>query len=536
VEYIRVYLTLVAHMLDTLTLPAMWLRTENQLTKEKSAIFLTVNFMRTFILLISLFSCNYDKTSTATKIKYKISSTSVLKIILTSDSMDTVFVEAKAITNIPRDGSETELIPIFKKGTYYLDLVIDRPNAAILIANNDEYNVLVVPEDTTQIMLVPKENKVAIQFEGKYSEINKYYLSKKKDLGYTDIRFPINQHLTSLTTYSLLKSKVDSVTNKELKYLEKYTLENELYDWFYQYEMSEIKYVGAGFKTQIPHYNETFRVFNDTFPKNYYDFLEEIKINNNDALFSSKYLWFLDDYFTRDLPLEQLNQLSGYSRIKKFNNHILLKSRDVLTSDIKGVYYKYLFSGVIQYVNDSSNIDSLALAYGISDYKDLLNLKGVKSRGQFKALNLNKGEQIPDFYSTDENDSLYSIRDFENNIVYINFWATWCGPCIQNMPALNDLISKYQKYNKIVFINICIDSEKDKWKMTIKKNELQGVNFLAEGTWGDKLKSYFNIQGIPHYVLVDKGNIIFENKTDKAPFVKTKIDKLLSLYKKMDLE
>lgn len=213
-----------------------------------------------------------------------------------------------------------------------------------------------------------------------------------------------------------------------------------------------------------------------------------------------------------------------------------MKSRDVLTSDIKGVYYKYLFSGVIQYVNDSSNIDSLALAYGISDYKDLLNLKGVKSRGQFKALNLNKGEQIPDFYSTDENDSLYSIRDFENNIVYINFWATWCGPCIQNMPALNDLISKYQKYNKIVFINICIDSEKDKWKMTIKKNELQGVNFLAEGTWGDKLKSYFNIQGIPHYVLVDKGNIIFENKTDKAPFVKTKIDKLLSLYKKMDLE
>jgi thiol-disulfide isomerase/thioredoxin len=480
-----------------------------------------------FILLISTFSGNSEKLHQDASLKYKLSSASILKIVLTRDAMDTVFVEAKATTNIPRDGSETALIPVSKKGTYYLKLVIDRPNAATLIVDNEAYNVLVLPDDTTQIMIVPEGKKAVLQFIGRNSEVNKYYLSKKEDLGYTDIRVPINRNLTSFTTYALLKSKVDSVTNKEIKYLEKYILKNKLPDWFCQYELSEIRYAGAGFKTQMPNYNKAFRIFNDALPDNYFDFLKEMKIDNHSALFSSRYLWFLDDYFTRDLPYEQSGKLSGYARAQTINSHILSKSKDVLAAEVKSVYYKYLLASAIQYLQDSEKIDSLALSYGVSDYKELLNLKGAKSRGQFKPLDLAKGDRIPDFYATHESDSLYSIRAFENNIIYINFWATWCGPCIQNMPALNDLITKYEKDHRLVFINVCIDSEKDKWMMTVKKNKLKGVNLLTEGTWGDKLKSYFSIQGIPHYTLVGKGNIIVENKTDRAPYVEARIDKLM---------
>jgi thiol-disulfide isomerase/thioredoxin len=112
--------------------------------------------------------------------------------------------------------------------------------------------------------------------------------------------------------------------------------------------------------------------------------------------------------------------------------------------------------------------------------------------------------------------------------LYLNFWATWCGPCIMNIPELNKLISKYERNPNIKFLNICVDDEREKWLAGISKHKLRGVNLFAQDSWNSKLRAYFNVTGIPHYVIIDKGNILLENATDKAPKIEKKINVMLT--------
>ncbi len=113
--------------------------------------------------------------------------------------------------------------------------------------------------------------------------------------------------------------------------------------------------------------------------------------------------------------------------------------------------------------------------------------------------------------------------------MYINFWATWCGPCIANIPNLNKLIDHYAQDLRIRFVNICLDSEKEKWLISIQKHQLGGVNLYAENNWNAKLRSNFNIKGIPHYMIINPGNVMLENFSSSAPDVNNKLDAVLAV-------
>jgi thiol-disulfide isomerase/thioredoxin len=184
---------------------------------------------------------------------------------------------------------------------------------------------------------------------------------------------------------------------------------------------------------------------------------------------------------------------------------------------------------LIQYYSDSLEIDSLASAFQVNDYEELLRLSNIKSNNEFQALNINKGDTIPEFFLVDERDSLVSIRTFKNQVLYINFWATWCGPCIANIPNLNKLIALYAKSPRLRFVNICMDSEKSKWLVSIDNHQLKGKNLYAEKNWNAKLRAYFNITGIPHYMIINQGNVMMENFSSSAPDVKDKLDEVLAV-------
>jgi len=482
------------------------------------------------IFLFCLLGCkqaNHKNDPIAPIEQFKPLSSGTLNIELTADTNYSIFVEARALRIIPKQGSETQTLALNKEGTYYLTLPIARSASATLEVNNTSYNIMISPGDTTLVKIIPEVNTNRLGFAGKHAAINDYYLAKKQKLGYTNILIPLNHQLTSSTTYLSLSAKVDAVTQKEFQFLDSVRSLLSLPDWFYDYEIAEIKYAGIGFKTNMPALNKISHVLKDSLSGNFFDFVDKSMMDDKSAIRSTKYYMFLDSYFSRNLPFDHFNSLSGFDRIQAIINHILSTSRDVISSDIQAIYYKYLFSSAIRYLNDSTKIDSLAVTYGIDDYKDLISLKSTRTDQTFKVLYLEKGDLIPEFQATDESDSLKSIRDFSNKIIYLNFWTTWCGPCIQNMKNLNALISSSNNKD-IYFINVCLDSEKDKWRIALKKHDIQGTNLYSTETGSNQLKAIFNINGIPHYTLIGKNNILFENKTDKAPYVSEKINRLIA--------
>jgi len=107
------------------------------------------------------------------------------------------------------------------------------------------------------------------------------------------------------------------------------------------------------------------------------------------------------------------------------------------------------------------------------------------------------------------------LEDFKGKYVYIDVWATWCGPCRQEIPFLKKAEEKYHDKN-IAFISISIDKLKDqeKWKAMVKEKELSGVQLFADNDWNSKFVQEYKITGIPRFILIDpNGNIV---KADAA--------------------
>jgi peroxiredoxin len=422
---------------------------------------------------------------------------------------DTIVLQALANTIIPRSGTRSEIVNANSNGRYFLSLEIDRPANANLKINGIDYKYVIAPKDTTFINYNLQSDD-QLSFKGKFQSQNQYYLKKKKHFGYTDIRKPLNSIMGSKSTYNSIKSLTDSIVNAERTFLVEYENSNQLPQWFVDYELSEIKYAGAGFKVTKPNYNSRRKLFNDSVPENYFQFLDELEINHPDAILSAYYIWFLDSYFTLDLDLNSLRGLSPFEAATKYQKHLLKRSSEELSNQIYDLYSQRNFVEMLRYFSNVSEIDSLAKVYKITDYDNLLNVAGTNLKHRKNPYNLKPGDKYPEFELNDINGNIISSKSWNNDEIGIKFWATWCRPCLVDFPEYNQLCKQNSDQTKI--INICIDSEKKDWKKALEKYDVQGNSYFADNKQSDMVRAIFNINGIPHYDVMGKDQTFIGNE------------------------
>ncbi|MCK5701348.1 MAG: TlpA family protein disulfide reductase, partial [Cyclobacteriaceae bacterium] len=344
----------------------------------------------------------------------------------------------------------------------------------------------------------------------------------------TDIQQPIGEIMTLSSTYNSIKKATDSITDRELSFHNNYTTSYSLPAWFIDYERAEIIYAGAAYKIKRPEYNDRKKIFSDSLPDDYFDFLSKVQIDNQEAIFSTHYMTFLDYFFTQDLSMDKIREMSNFEGGIAFHSHILDRSKNELSEHAKEVYQKRNFTKMVMFYTNLKEIDSLAIEYELSEYENLLDVSGTRLKERIHPSNIQRGDIMPDFQLINQLEDTVSFRNFNQQIVYIKFWATWCRPCIETVPELNKLIHEHESDKRISFINICLDSEKNKWLNILKKYGVKGTNLYADENWSRTLRTNFNINGIPHYALIGKNNALIENKTSVAPAVKNKIEKIFS--------
>lgn len=124
---------------------------------------------------------------------------------------------------------------------------------------------------------------------------------------------------------------------------------------------------------------------------------------------------------------------------------------------------------------------------------------------------LGKGKASPKFVNYENNaGGTTSLDDLKGKYVYVDVWATWCGPCKQQIPFLKKVEKQYHNKN-IEFVSISIDVKKDhqKWKDMVKKEELGGIQLFADNDWKSQFVQDYGIRGIPRFLLIDpEGNIV----------------------------
>lgn len=141
------------------------------------------------------------------------------------------------------------------------------------------------------------------------------------------------------------------------------------------------------------------------------------------------------------------------------------------------------------------------------------------------------GKPSPTFNYENHKGGTTKLEDLRGKYVYIDTWATWCGPCLREIPAMKEVEKKYHGKN-ITFVGISIDAKKDydKWKAMVKKKELGGVQVFADNDWNSQFIKDFGITSIPRFILLDpKGNVVDSNAPRPSdPAIHELFDKLLS--------
>jgi len=142
---------------------------------------------------------------------------------------------------------------------------------------------------------------------------------------------------------------------------------------------------------------------------------------------------------------------------------------------------------------------------------ELLESSYAKEHASMAAIK--KGAPSPKFTYPDNNGNEVSLDDLKGKYVYIDVWATWCGPCKVEIPHLKEIDDEF-KGKDIAFVSLSIDKpeHKEKWLKMIEDEKLQGIQIIAENAFNSEFVTAYNIKAIPRFILLDKeGNIVDAN-------------------------
>lgn len=177
-----------------------------------------------------------------------------------------------------------------------------------------------------------------------------------------------------------------------------------------------------------------------------------------------------------NIPNEQIKERLAYETFKRYIDHSAQKQK----------FYKL----AISMVNHAIYVDVINKSYG-------------------KWTSLKKGINVPEFEFADSNGDKFKLTDFKGKYVLIDIWATWCMPCLAEIPAFNELHDKF-KDSDIVFVGLAWQDDKDKWLKKLEADKLKGIQLFADNSNHDFFKTLI-VNSIPRYILLDKEGKLLEH-------------------------
>lgn len=132
------------------------------------------------------------------------------------------------------------------------------------------------------------------------------------------------------------------------------------------------------------------------------------------------------------------------------------------------------------------------------------------------------GSMIPEFSLPDIKGNMISVSKFRGKYLLIDFWASWCGPCLREMPHVVELYRSCQGKN-FEILGISLDSKKEAWSEAVKKNGMKWTQVSDLKMWQTLPVRLCNVQAVPYTILVDpKGEVIALNLRGEELIAKVK--------------
>ena len=139
-----------------------------------------------------------------------------------------------------------------------------------------------------------------------------------------------------------------------------------------------------------------------------------------------------------------------------------------------------------------------------------------------------EGQLAPDFALKSSTGENLRLSEYRGDVVMLNFWATWCGPCRQEMPLLDELYKRYERVGfNLLGVNIDDDSRR-----AMRMIEELGVNFPVLFDARKEVSKLYEVEAMPVTVLIDReGNVRYVHHGYKPGYEDKYLDQIRSLLR-----
>ncbi len=386
----------------------------------------------------------------------------------------------------PNDSFQTQLK---SQGFYYYEFDF----------NDSSYKVFSAPNASITFY---KETDSSY-FLGDFDSINNY--SKRMGGNYYR-NFETSMNLINLTqrehySYSDLMDKNDAVIKSATEKL--ISDPNQLPKWYIKLESDRLKILGAQFKLNSLLYRKRLLNIQDSIPTDFVtQIMKGIPIENEKLMGFNHFTHLLREYHQQSFY--PMNDTTIQNNTSRNTDHFLEYMDTHLNPNISDLALSTYLSFRVQALPKSIKEEWFTLI-------ENTEMRNVVLEQFAKEEKLPPKSVCPTFTATTPDSSVFQSNPFKDSIVLINFWASFCKPCIEKFDFENQLVAHF-KDQPVKIINLCIESEWSQFTALIDIYDLQTINLFANPKQTKAIQEAFDIGPLPHSVLIDKNGFILTNR------------------------
>ena len=403
--------------------------------------------------------------------------------------------------------NEREIITLVLDPENRFDVSFDIPGpiSANLRNGRSSLQLFLNPGDKLHLEVDANDWINTLAVSGEDAVVNAFFVEYQRELG-VNLGTPFFNNAAMSFSAEGFKNIIDSVVKVQLGFLTNHASSGALTEEFTTFFSAEVQY---GAKNRLLSYSAIHQRLNQleqpaVISPGFFDFLNDAALFHDNLLYSEAYANFL------------LNFL-GY-------HHDLNPGRFLEVASLNEIYYILAgelipglsgeFARAIS-INREFNFGEIEKARTLLD--DFLatatsdDMKARASRTWDAIQALMPGKPAPDFMLTDINGQQVSLSDFKGKVVYLKFWASWCGPCMRQVPPATELKKRLADQNDLVFLYVSIDTDHNAWRTTVEHHGISGTHMVTPGRERGA-PALYQVKWIPTFYIIGRDGNIFDNR------------------------
>ncbi|MFA6128355.1 MAG: TlpA disulfide reductase family protein [Bacteroidales bacterium] len=435
-------------------------------------------------------------------------------------------------------GTKIDTLIINADGTFSKEISVTKPSEATLQGTKLFVTLFLIPGKDLVVTSDAADFNKDLAFGGALAPENTYII--KKSEGDEKTYQVMNAAYRSPYTPSDFKRIRDSIRLADLAFLDKYVKDpGKLEPVFVERQKLVIQFSYFGDLNNYPRMAGYYNTDKPVIPGDWYSFLDGVNLDDPKLLDISDAKYFIQSYVGN-----QALKITGIPQEQSYNNPEVIKaSLKYLQENFKSPeFYNLMAFESLKGVIDSGGPGGLEEL--ISEYQakstDEVNKKSLKDMVDGWAT-MAPGQPAPVFNLPDISGKMVSLTDFAGKYVFIDYWATWCGPCKAEVPEYKKLIEDYKGKN-IVFMSISVDKDKSAWEKMVREglpemDPATGKPFepakMIQMSWlqlhdAVRYSKIWLVKFIPTFVLIDREGKIINSRAQRPsnPELRKVIDAL----------